>query len=364
MDRAAPEPAPVAAQALPPGPHYGYRPQIDGLRALAVSGVMLTHFWLNHWPTGHLGVRLFFVISGFLITERLLDARAAAPLHGQLAAVGWFFLRRALRILPAYYALLGLLLILDTGGIRASAPWHIFQLSNLWFALNRDWTPWPVAHFWSLNIEEQFYLVWPWIFLFLSPCAIRLAVGLTILSGVGFRFLVLLTPLADNPAAIWVLTPASMDTLGVGALLAILTRSAPLPLRFERAALAVAVLWLAIDGALRMSWLPDRLALSYALLDTLSAISFAGLVARCHRGPDDVVGRLLASRPLVALGRISYGAYLYHLPILAGLLAILPDLDYGPRRLVLGTTATLLTAALSWTLLERPLLGLKRRLPG
>ena len=80
------------------GSRYGYRPQIDGLRALAVGGVLLTHFWFPHGPMGHLGVRLFFVISGFLITERLLDARttveggASRPINEGMA----FFLRRAL----------------------------------------------------------------------------------------------------------------------------------------------------------------------------------------------------------------------------------------------------------------------------
>jgi peptidoglycan/LPS O-acetylase OafA/YrhL len=209
------------------GAHYGYRPQIDGLRAIAVGGVLLTHFWFPHGPFGHLGVRLFFVISGFLITERLLDARASIeggashPLQEGVA----YFLRRALRLFPAYYLLLTLLLITDAGGIRASAPWHIFNLTNVWFVKIDDWSPWMIAHFWSLSIEEQFYLVWPWVILLLPLRAFGPVVVGTILLGIGFRAGVLMTPLAERQVAIWVLTPAAFDALGAGALLALLARN-------------------------------------------------------------------------------------------------------------------------------------------
>ncbi len=139
------------------GARYGYRPQIDGLRALAVLGVLLNHFWFPHGPMGLLGVRLFFVISGFLITERLLDARttieggASRPISEGLA----FFLRRALRLFPAYYLLLTLLLITNAGDIRASAPWHLFNLTNFWFVKIDDWSPWMIAHFWSATRDQN-----------------------------------------------------------------------------------------------------------------------------------------------------------------------------------------------------------------
>lgn len=362
---------PKAANATPTAdlvllvqPRYGYRPQIDGLRAVAVVGVLMSHFWFAHAQTGHLGVRLFFVISGFLITERLLDARAAvdAGTAGRWGALLRFFVRRALRILPAYYALLLVLLVVDVDGIRASAAWHVFQLSNIWFALNQAWTPWPIAHFWSLSIEEQFYLVWPWIILLVPVRHLRTAIWLTIVVGIVFRFVVLATPLADGDVAIWVLAPASMDTLGFGALLVVAVRSGSVPRWVEHISLLAVSVWLGIVFSLRMGWLPDRLILSYALQDTISALAFTGLVARAHRNSFDGFGRALAFSPVVALGRISYGVYLYHLPVLAGVMTFIPDLDYGLRRFAICAPITIMIAALSWIAMERPLVGMKRRL--
>lgn len=342
---------------------YGYRPQIDGLRALAVGGVLLNHFWFPHGPFGHLGVRLFFVISGFLITERLLDARASVeggasrPLQEGLA----FFLRRALRLFPAYYLLLTLLLITDAGGIRASAPWHIFNLTNFWFVKIDDWSPWMIAHFWSLSIEEQFYLVWPWVILLLPMRAIGPAVVATILLGIGFRAGVLMTSLADRQTAIWVLTPAAFDALGAGALLALLARRglniAPVTWLLAPAAL----LWLAIDVSSRKGWLPDTLYRSYLTQDTISTVAFAALVATAHLNRVGLFGKALGFGPFVACGRISYGIYLYHMPVLAVLFTPFPHLDYGPRRFLIAGAATLIVATLSWKLWERPFLRIKER---
>jgi len=355
----------VAPRDTPAG-SYAYRPQIDGLRALAVGGVLLAHFFAQHLPTGQLGVRLFFVISGFLITERLLDARAAvAAGRGTAAAeIGRFFLRRVLRIFPAYYVLLTVLLVFDAGGIRASAPWHLFHASNLWFARTDDWQPWVVAHFWSLSIEEQFYLVWPWLIVLLPSRFLKPAVIATVVAGIAFRVAVLSTPLADGPVAIWVVTPAALDPLGLGALMALAARQGRTVAAFRRLAIPALLLWLAIDGAVRAGWLTGSLTLSYAVQTTICAVCFAGLVARAHENRADWFGRTLACRPLVAMGRISYGIYLFHMPVLALLLLAQPGLDYGLRRLVLGAGATILVATASWFLLERPFLRLKNRLPG
>lgn len=345
------------------GSRYGYRPQIDGLRALAVGGVLLTHFWFPHGPMGHLGVRLFFVISGFLITERLLDARttveggASRPINEGMA----FFLRRALRLFPAYYLLLALLVATDAGGIRASAPWHLFNLTNLWFVKIDDWSPWMIAHFWSLSVEEQFYLVWPWVILLLPARALAPAVAGTILMGVGFRACVLMTPLAGSLTPIWVLTPAAFDALGAGALLALLARNGRDLAPFSKLLLPASLLWLAIDLSSRRGWLPDTLYLSYLTQDTISTVAFAALVATAHLNRDTLFGKALGARPLVSCGRISYGIYLYHMPVLALLFTPFPDLDYGPRRFVIAGAATLIVAFLSWKLWERPFLRIKER---
>lgn len=344
-------------------PHYAYRPQIDGLRALAVAGVLVEHFWLPTAPTGHLGVRLFFVISGFLITERLLDARFRVENGSStVAAQGRaFFLRRALRLFPAYFLLLAMLLILNTGGIRDSALWHVFSLTNLWFAKVDDWSPWQIAHFWSLSVEEQFYLIWPWIILLLPRRTLGPAVMATIAAGILFRIAVVLGPLGQGRAALWVLTPAAFDALGAGALLALAVRAGRNIGPVTKAILPATILWGLVNHALHLGWLPDSLYLTYVLQDVVSTVAFVGLVARCHQDRQDAMGFVLSSVPFLGMGRISYGIYLYHLPVLAGLLVLIPDLGAGPRRFALAAAATLVIAAVSWKVLETPFLRLKRR---
>ncbi len=346
-------------------PHYAYRPQIDGLRALAVMGVLFEHFWIPTARTGHLGVRLFFVISGFLITERLLAARARVTSGGASVATEGrtFFLRRALRLFPAYFLLLAVLLLLNTGGIRGNAAWHVFSATNLWFARVDDWSPWQISHFWSLSVEEQFYLLWPWIILLLPRRALAPAILATILAGILFRLAILSTPWSDSRAVPWVLTPAAFDALGAGALLALAVQAGQRLEPWCRAALPALVAWGVTDHAVRLGWLPDSLYITYVLQDLVTTIAFAGLVARSHRNRPDGLGRVLSSAPLVGLGRISYGIYLYHLPILAGLLAMIPHLVAGPRRFGIATAVTLVVALASWTFLERPILRLKDRAP-
>jgi len=138
-----------------------YRPQLDGLRCVAISFVLIEHFggYLGTFVAGgYYGVDLFFVISGYLITAILLKAQ-----HPSFAASYRVFLgRRALRIFPAYYALLFLLLLLDFGPVRESFPWLATYTFNypaaLWETEGRDNQ---LFYLWSLSVEEQFYLLWP-----------------------------------------------------------------------------------------------------------------------------------------------------------------------------------------------------------
>lgn len=131
--------------------------QLDGLRAVAVSMVLYAHFLAADGShLGHLGVRLFFVLSGFLITRLLLDARDAARFE-PATALKSFYARRALRIFPPYFAVLAAVFFLDLERSKEVMAWHALYLSNFWYALQNEWTPWVLCHTWSLSIEEQFY---------------------------------------------------------------------------------------------------------------------------------------------------------------------------------------------------------------
>ena len=188
-------------------PAMQYRPQWDSLRALAVAGVLFSHFWMPASFAGSLGVQVFFVLSGFLITSILL----------QRPLLGTFFRRRALRLLPAFYiAVLGAL-VFNLPGMRDSWPWHVLQASNFYFALNNSWaTPWPANHLWSLNVEEQFYVIWPLVLL-LPRAWLPWAIGCFIVAAPIFRNLA--------PGA-WAETMpiASFDALAGGGLIALFPR--------------------------------------------------------------------------------------------------------------------------------------------
>src|SRR5665213_1037330 len=159
----------------PGGTLIGYMPQLDGLRALAVLAV-----WFEHWGAppipglkyihelGGLGVFLFFVLSGFLITGILLRGREAIETQGIALreVTRTFYIRRFLRILPVYYVVLFSTAIL-LPNTRRLFWWHFTYTTNLWYGVH--WFDYvPGAHFWSLAVEEQFYLAWPWLVL-LTP---------------------------------------------------------------------------------------------------------------------------------------------------------------------------------------------------
>jgi peptidoglycan/LPS O-acetylase OafA/YrhL len=145
--------------------------QLDGLRAVAVGAVMLQHFWLGAglFDFGAMGVRLFFVLSGFLITGILLKSRELLDSGEQRPsfALGRFYIRRFLRIFPLYYAVLLAAWLLRLWGTRGEMGWHLAYLTNVDLFLRGRWWG-DISHFWSLAVEEQFYLVWPLVIL-LAP---------------------------------------------------------------------------------------------------------------------------------------------------------------------------------------------------
>ena len=150
-----------------------YFPQLDALRAVAVLGVMLHHYWPEAekalgLSTGFLGVQLFFVLSGFLITGILLRARDRVQLGQSSTAhgIGQFYVRRVLRIFPLFYAMLAIAWLAGLPEVRDSLPWHLMYASNVYMVRIQDWHG-SVSHLWSLAVEEQFYLVWPFVIFFM-----------------------------------------------------------------------------------------------------------------------------------------------------------------------------------------------------
>ena len=287
---------------------------LDGLRAIAVLGVVLCHTldperhpWSQH---GAYGVQLFFVLSGFLITGILIDARrdaeqVAQPMGGVLRS---FYARRALRIFPVYYATLLVGALIGVEGMRADLGWNLAYLSN-WHVMS-DGQFGAVTHVWSLAVEEQFYLLWPFVVLFAPRRALPWLIGFVIAAALTTR--VILTVATDMwSGGIAILTPSVLDSLGLGALLAFVWRESRGADRIVDGLGVLAIVLGLVDVAVGRWGLP-RSGIA-AVTEMWWSLAFVWLVHRVARERTGAFGRLLTLRPLAYLGTISYGVYLFHL---------------------------------------------------
>ena len=341
--------------------------QLDGLRAIAVILVLYAHFLSandSYW--GHVGVRLFFVLSGFLITRLLLDARSSAEFKS-LPALGAFYMRRLLRIFPPYFAMLGFVWLIELEQSRGVLVWHALYLSNFWYAQQDAWTPWVLCHTWTLAIEEQFYLVWPLLILLAPRHRIKQICVAVIVFSLVYRFY---WPFTGTPSvARDVLPPASMDALGAGALLAAYrTRNSTLPHWLRRSWVPLAAAFLLLLWFAPAQPTPVEAWARWIGLEIFPLVPMVAIVWFCSNRIQTGIGRVLELPPLVALGRISYGVYLYHALVLALVVRAQPWTpvnvsDQGLGRFLIAGAATLVLASVSWLAFEKPINGLKRHFP-
>jgi peptidoglycan/LPS O-acetylase OafA/YrhL len=345
-------------------------PQLDALRTFAVFAVMLGHFAPDATaalPLGQLGVRLFFVLSGFLITGILLNCRQLVAAGARpIGVLGRFYGRRFLRLIPPYYALLAIMWIAAIPTVRDSLPWHIAYASNFFFSRAGAWHG-ETSHFWSLAVEEQFYLLWPLVVLFPAPRPRTIAVLMIALVAPAFRAIGLWQGWSSVSMA--TLPFGSTDSLALGAILAIWSSDARTCARLTTASgwlCIVAIAWTAVS----IANVQFARSVGDVWLPTLWSFSFVWLVARAAAGFNGVVGRLLEQRPLLYLGRISYGLYLFHEvgPRIAQWLWTIAGFGtrYPPNAIVgvgVPMMVTIVLASLSWRFYEGPINRLKRHLP-
>jgi len=350
------------------GPHLAYRPGLDGLRALAVIGVFLYHARPhadgNGWlPGGFLGVDLFFVLSGYLITSLLLvewDARNRIDLRR-------FWARRARRLFPALVVVVLATLILDAIFQRSSLAktrgdavssllyytnWHLILANHSYFV--RMSNPSLLQHLWSLAVEEQFYVIWP---LLLVPGLVLLGrKRLPYVIAAGFAGSAALSWLLykqADPSRVWYGTDTRAFLLLMGILLALvwpaierLRRAVPLLELFGIAALVTTVLL--------FRQMQDFSPTLWHGGDVAAAFCFAVLIAAVAH-PATGIGEALGVAPLRWLGERSYGIYLWHLPIV---LLLRPGVDIswtGPGVVVLQAVIVVTAAALSFRYVEQPI---------
>jgi peptidoglycan/LPS O-acetylase OafA/YrhL len=333
-----------------------------GPRAVRSAKALLTPGWT--------GVDLFFVLSGCLITGILLDEKGTANYFRR------FYIRRALRIFPVYYLALAICLATIPGPIeisRGTLAAYLLNASN-WLSLSGTEIKY-LSHYWSLAVEEQFYLLWPLAIFLLSRRAIlRVVVALLILAPL-VRYVILVS-MSNYDVALRVaetLTPARADGLAFGALVAICLRND----RLRSAILNRSGLILSVAGGALVVWfgVRERLhletPLARCLLSTLIGLCYGLVALRVASGTGSAtwLPRVLRWSILRAAGRYSYAAYVFHLlPIFWVIEAKLGSLPASTRSMLalpcfLGCIALVfLIARLSWWLIEAPLLRQKDKL--
>ncbi len=324
--------------------------QFDGLRALAFTAVFLHHG--VHAPLLWMGVDQFFVLSGFLITRNLLQLRRDSTVSSSLGA---FYYRRVLRIVPAYYVALILIAIFQTL-TTSEAPWYFGFASNINDAIHPP-AAGALSSMWSIAVEEQFYLVWPWLVLFVPSRWLRATFFTVVAAAPLCR--VAFSPLGYE--AVYRLMPCRMDLLAFGALLATIDETDVAWFVRHRAKLILtAAVALGVFAALSVSVHTFRTSSNTLLFDVvgfgLSAIFFTVILAYVRGLSSGLVFRFLMLPPLRYIGKISYMAYLLHM---LGL-AFAARLHHGVvPTAVVGFILTIGMASLSWYLMEQPLTKLR-----
>jgi peptidoglycan/LPS O-acetylase OafA/YrhL len=352
---------------------FRHMPQLDSLRALAVFSVFIEHYIKIDDPVraalpwGTLGVRLFFVLSGFLITGILYRCRAQIDRgEGSLAGIlRAFFTRRFLRLMPVYYLYLASAVFL-LPSVRPHLWAFALYLQNFLFAAKPEVFSVLLAHFWTLAVEEQFYLTWPLIVLLVPRKRLPYVMAGIVVLGPLLRAVGLLGGL--TPHQIRMMMPAHFDTLGLGGLFAVLAAGSPAEMLWAKR-LASAGLWLGLPLSV-VAFVAARL--HFATVEILmdegaTGLFFLWVVAGAAVGGGGVAGSVLNSRGLQFIGKISYGIYVYHFNVpglvrerLAPRLGLTLSNHPWVNLLLFGSVAILIAAA-SWQFFEQPINRLKRR---
>ena len=324
--------------------------ELDGVRALAVIGVIASHSGL--FGLGWIGVDVFFGLSGYLITGILLDAKG--PAVGPREYFTAFYMRRVLRIVPLAWAYI---FVMCTWYREWSgAPWYLGYVAN-WLPASPE--PRVLGHYWTLAVEEQFYTLWPAVVFFASTASLRRITLALLAAGIAFRLAVTAFP-PEFATKQWLdfVTPARWDALLVGAWLAQRERTAGWG-RELRWALPVALVAAVAVVCIRLVEVKAPMpALTYNLKEPVIALGVGGALLY-----------VLSRRPaflrwgwMLWIGKVSYGVYVIHTAF-GGWLHQHFTLQQAPIIFALQLAFTLPVAALSWYLFESPLLKLKRFWP-
>ena len=376
-----PEPADAPPATTPTAtPRLQHLRALDGLRGVAVLAVVLYHFAPSVAPGGFLGVDLFFVLSGFLITSLLVNEWDGA----RRISLRRFWGRRARRLLPALFLLLvvvGLYNLVVTNQVDADrfatdglaalfyvANWHFITSGQSYIQQFLHQAASPLRHMWSLAIEEQFYLVWPIFVLLLGKLATRstrparnrrrfrrLLVAACVLLGVAsfVRMITLYVPGSD-PTRVYEGTDTRAFVILIGAALGALSAGAPTVVRRARGLLIVIGCVAAAAVVAAIAWVTATSAWLFGGGYGLVVVLMVVVLAAAAQPDPNPLARLLQLRPLVGLGLISYGVYLWHWPVFLWVTSANLGV-VGPGLFAARCAITLGASLASYYLVEQPI---------
>jgi peptidoglycan/LPS O-acetylase OafA/YrhL len=357
-----------------PGTFY---PQLDTLRWFSVLGVMISHWFVelnfvHHFPFGD-GVLMFFVLSGFLIGNILMGQKEYLDAPGNNSrnkfynAFKSFYVRRALRIFPAYYATILIFYFLRLPEIHNNFLWFMTYCVNFKIMQIDSWLA-NASHLWSLSIEEQFYLIFP-ILIFVTPrkWQLKLIIGMILLAWTS-KFTMWFLNFSSYDVVMFTLN--SFDYLGLGVLLAYLKRYTTVTdIIYQKRQIILSIIVMIFAALLVVDYFHFTSIVNWILIPVTFSFFSVMVILVCIYGVRGKMKKILEFPAFLYLGKISYGLYLYHnlVPTLDILLIRkLTFLNELSRTSMILCEAgihlffTLIIASLSFMLFEQPINRLKR----
>lgn len=348
---------------------HRYMSGLDGLRAFAVMAVVLYHLNIDWAPGGLLGVGIFFVLSGYLITDILASQWER---HHRFDLID-FWMRRARRLLPAMFAMVILVvlwcLVVDHSRLPAlvgDVPAALLYVSNWWFIFHKvsyfeSFGPAsPLGHLWSLAVEEQFYLIWPLLLalgLKFLPKRINLAGWILSLAAISALLMAVLYEPGSDPSRVYYGTDTRIFALLIGASLAIVWPSAKLKARVSNQARTVLDV-VGVGTLFLLGWMiwhtneyqPFLYRGGMVLIAIITALLIAVLAHPASR-----LAIVLGCKPLRWLGKRSYGLYLWHFPVITLSTSQVSTTEPSIIKSMIQVGVSLLLAELSWRYVEQPI---------
>ncbi|NIJ52070.1 acyltransferase family protein [Dyadobacter arcticus] len=362
----------------------GHIIQLDGVRFIAVGLVLVDHLFVtvNNIPYGALGVTIFFVLSGFLISRILLKSKekTQGTPGGFKKYLRKFLIRRTIRIFPVYYLIIALLLVFDVPPVREKLAWLALYGTNIYMAIHKTWMG-SVDHLWSLAVEEQVYLVFPFLIFFIPKDRLIPVLGVMGVLSLAFRFFYFFS-MKDFGAEDWIVTyvstPACLDSFALGGLMAWLQlyKGDLFTKLFNKSWPVVLALlaWILIQFWAKS--VDQKYNIAFVVFDrTIASILGFFLIGRAVIGFHGLMAYFLENPVSIYLGKISYGLYLYHnfvynhfhsgpmhltVRLFRKIYQYIPELRGSVAFEALIVAAlTILVASLSWLFFEKPINALK-----